>query len=204
MPERFFSEDEAQEILRLAVQSSSGSHFTQERLVQTAAELGVPEKDVLAAMQELERRKAEEAALRATQGLRREFRRYRGRNVLERIGQLFFLSALFAGIEYLTSGLHSITGSWCIWPIGFIALGVLGEVVQYVANPSGTDREFAKWRRKRRKWDRAGGEPLEEVVQEALDESGPGGKLEAIKIVSARTGLDRQDAEKAIELHWRV
>ena len=147
MPEsRFYSEEEADQILRKAVENSvvTGA-MTRERLLATAAELGISEDAILRAERELAERREEEEQKKAEAQDLKEYRAYRWRKAWSGLSGWVSTSILLLGFNYLTS--HTIT--WAIWPVGIWGLVELGHVVEALMSPTSRGEGFERWRRRR-------------------------------------------------------
>ncbi|HTQ11942.1 MAG TPA: 2TM domain-containing protein [Fimbriimonadaceae bacterium] len=149
MPEsRFYSEQEADQILRKAVENSvvTGA-MTRDRLLATAAELGISEDAILRAEQELAAQRDDEERKRTEARELKEYRAYRWRKACSSLSGWVSTSILLIGFNLLTS--HTI--SWAIWPVGIWGLVELGEVVQALMTPATHGERFERWRRKHRR-----------------------------------------------------
>ena len=146
MPEsRFYDEREAEEILQLAARDSLGSGaMTRERLVATAAELGISEDAILRAEQQLAVQKEEEALKQKEAVDFKRYKAYRRRRALSSISGWFSTSIVLVGIDLLTS--HQIT--WSIWPVGIWGLVEFGHMFEAIFSPVSRGDRFERWRRK--------------------------------------------------------
>jgi hypothetical protein len=223
MPERIYSEQEAEEILRLAVNDPSASGFTQDHLVKTAAELGVSEQAVQRAVEEMERRKAAEAAPTVEPAgedfdlSRLAFKRHRKSEAVDGLGTWLGLTGLFVGGALLSGNFHSIYAVSSLWPLGLWVMFHAGDAVTYLLNPEGSDEEFEAWKRQRvaakelseksarmavsRKEARirAQSMSLEEVAREAVEELGPVDRRRIAQLVRTRKRVSRHEALHAVD-----
>jgi len=149
MPEsRFYDEHEAEQILQIAARDSMGSGaMTRERLVATAAELGIPEDAIVRAEQQLAAQREEEARKKEEAAEFKQYKADRRRRAFSSLGGWVSTSILLVGLDLLTSG--KIT--WSIWPVGIWGLIELGNVVKSLTTPSTDGERFERWRQRRRR-----------------------------------------------------
>ncbi len=145
-----FEPDDAEEILRRAVQLDTSSNtLSRSELLKAAGELGIQPESVEAAITQLENDRA--TALQRAQDteLRREWKRYRYSKVIEDVRGAVGFCVLMIGIDFFMGGFRlSHPLSWSIWPVAFVGLVTLGKVIEYVFNLHG-DSGFENWKRKR-------------------------------------------------------
>ena len=150
MAERFYSDEQAQEILQMAVRTSSGSGgVTQAQLLETAAELGIRPEDVL---------QAESAYLERQQIKldQRAFRHARRKQYLQDISGVLTAAVLLTGIVLVLRG-GVLTGSftfptWIKWPLGLMAFVLVKNTVEFGMDLTlHREAAFEKWRRKQQK-----------------------------------------------------
>jgi ribosomal protein L7/L12 len=202
MAEPFYNEDEAQEILSAAARRG-GSHdrMSKDRLLATAAEMGISPEDVEAAEAEIRERK-----LARTE--RQDYVNHTRREFYSSVSQFVGMAVLLGGINILVMGGHfqSIWQFWAIWPLGFMLIHTVKEGWEsLVSNTVAGDEEFEQWRAKRR--DKAaekgfvsGADPGDHmsIAIEAIVES-RGAKLNAIKIVREKTGLGLKESKDLVD-----
>jgi hypothetical protein len=155
MPEsKFYDENEADEILRLAAGDSAiVGAMTRERLVATAAELGISADAVARAEQQMAQRRAEEEKKKAEAAELAEFKASQRRSALGELGSWFSTSILLVGIDVIIS--HQIT--WSVWPVGIWGLALLGQFAEALLSPHSQTQKFERWKRKKqRKLERSG------------------------------------------------
>ncbi len=203
MADGYYSEEEAQEILRLATRkATSEGGMSRDRLIEAAAEMGIDPADVLAAEKEL-RSKHEKVELRE-QYLVATRRKFFGSTT-----SLVGTSITLFGINYLTSGFHGIWSMWAIWPCGFMALGALKEGWEFLISrtPMG-EEEFENWiARQRRKELFVQGQLSDpaspttmQAAREICAEHGPDHRDHAIDAMHHQLGLRRRDAKTLVKV----
>jgi hypothetical protein len=142
MPEeRFYSEEEANQILRKATEHSlaPGGSLTRDELLRSAAEAGIPPEAIERAERELAAKRTDEQdRLAYQQNLSRKFN--------QSVGSWAGTSVLLFGINLLTGFDHL----WCLWPIGIWGFVVLGEMLEYYFTKPWNDVEKLKrWQARR-------------------------------------------------------
>lgn len=154
--ERFSDPDPVEEILRLALRNKQTEDASlRERLLATAAELGISEEAALAAQREWESRKSKEEELA-------EYRRHIKKEFVSHLQAFLVTNAILLVINLL---MHS-KDLWVVWPAGVWgvilvvhALVAIGQIRQ----PSG--EEFEKFQRARN----GETDPIEEMVRNAIE-----------------------------------
>lgn len=208
--QRFYSEEEAEEILREASRLSrpGESVTTPERLAEMAAELGISQ-EALAEAETRVRQNRQEALLRT------EFLSHRRQKVRSDALQWLSLSFLLFGINLFTNNfsLH-LSGLWSLWPIGFIGLFLAYDWLEGLAlSPEDRERKFEKWKQKRERRnalsDRFLGGPVPTTrVDEVLDQyytlHDADDRIGAIRAVREQTGLDLKSAKMMVEEYCRL
>lgn len=148
MAERFYTDEQAQEILRMAARSSMGSGAVSHReLLETAAELGIRPEDVF---------KAENAFLeqQALESDRKEFRQLKRKELFGGVSRWFSLAILLYGIAFVSNGfeLKGLLMDWPKWPVGIIGIFALKDLIEAsVELTFNREAAFEKWRAKRPK-----------------------------------------------------
>lgn len=143
--QRFYTEEEAHQILALANKSplASGNAMSRDEILRTAAEMGISPEAVASAERELREKNVETAEWQ-------EYRDHVSRAHLQNVGSWIGSSILLIGINLLTS-----PGRWWfIWPVGIWGLVVLGTVIEHMMTKPWNDRaKFDKWRRRKNRDD---------------------------------------------------
>jgi hypothetical protein len=199
MPEfgqRFYEEDEAEQILRRASSlSMPGGAMNRERLLQTAAELGIsPEAVELAERQiALERTEKTERA---------EFDTHVRSDFFGHLVSFVCVNGFLVAINLRTGGYF-----WAIWPMLAWGLGLAFDFVETFFRGSESYREeFDKWRLKRLR-KQSGSRNLvgnmdfliEEYVQRRIRKGRDLSKLDAIRYVRLKAETDSKEAAELVE-----
>lgn len=122
MPEnRFYEEEEAQKILRMASESHFGGGMSREEMLRAAEEAGIPR----AAIEEAELKYLQQGTAKS---MKEEYRLHSLRRIQSEVGRRIGLFILLGGINFLTS--HRL--SWSLWPIGILTLLTLKDVVEII------------------------------------------------------------------------
>jgi len=198
--QQFYDEDEAEQILRLAASlTSPAGAMSRERLLETAAELGITPEAVEMAEQQLAARKAETADLADFDSAqRREFYGHLLTYVL--VNGFLVVINVVTGASYF----------WALWPILGWGLGLAFHAVEtFFKNSESYHEEFEKWQRKRaRKTTREVAEHtvignsdfvIDQYVHKRLDKGREVSKLQAIRYLRERTDLDLRSAKEAVD-----
>ena len=128
---RRFSEDEAQEILRRAVQAPLGGEYTSDELRRSAAELGISDEALARA----------EAEVREER-VCKEFDLYMKSKVRSEIAQAATTIAILAGINLVTSA-HYL---WFLWVAPWMLFSLMGTIQK------AQDRRSPRYRRALERW----------------------------------------------------
>ena len=148
MAEKFYSDEQAQEILRLAAQGSAGgAGISRSQLLETAAELGIRPEEVLHAEKALaERQQLDEDRL--------AYKKQKQRKLQQEASAWISGAILLYGIAYVTRGFHieGLLATWPKWPVGFWTLKMVKESVEFFMDMT-VNREpnFEHWRQKRQR-----------------------------------------------------
>jgi hypothetical protein len=197
---RFYQEDEAEQILRMAASFTplTGA-VSRERLLQTASELGIaPEAVALA-----EARFAEQKAIAAELA---EFDSHQRREFFS-----FFTTFLVINVSVLA--LNIFTGAkymWMFWLTCPMLIGLGFDAVEtYVKTSQSYQDAFAKWKavKVRREADeevipqptKDAAHVIDRYVHRRLDRGRTVCKRDAIRYLQATTELDSIDAKEAVD-----
>lgn len=148
MADRFYTDEQAQEILRMAVRTSAGSGaISRNQLLESAAELGIRPEEVIQAEQAYIEREALESD-------RETFRQYKRKDFFGSVSRWLGIGVLLYGIAFLSMGFQ-VTGllfAWPIWPVGIMGLILVKDSIEYLFDMTfNREAVFDKWRRKRLK-----------------------------------------------------
>jgi hypothetical protein len=149
MEERLYTDEQVQEILRMASQASlGGGGISSRQLRETAAELGISSEEVL---------QAEQAFLRKHQLEKDhvEFMEYKRKHFLKDVSSFVSGSVFLYGIAFVTNGQHlsaQLLDDWPKWPVGFWAIFLIKDAIEYATEMTvNRQAAFEKWQRKRDK-----------------------------------------------------
>jgi len=137
-----FSDEEAETILREAARldrHDSVNYFTRDRLVETAAELGIRPEAVIEAEKNV-------LAQRETDLLRTEFALESKSEMRQQWSKWLGLSVMLFGINMATNGFKFDSGLWFIYPVGIVGAVTAAAWFRYITNPPTKDEsQFQEW-----------------------------------------------------------
>lgn len=138
--DRYYSEEEASRILRLANETSAMDNSVhRDEMLRAAIEAGIP----ASAIEEAERRLAQEGTQANDKA---EFRRYLDHQLRSEVASRLGVCIMLVAINLLT-GFHSF---WSAWPVGILLAVLIKDFVEYrVGKPWEDTRRLEKWRAKR-------------------------------------------------------
>ncbi len=201
MPEqRFYEEDEAEQILRLAASMTSpAGAMSHERLLATAEELGISPEAVESAQQEIASRRAEAAA-------RAEFDLAQRREFFSHVGTFAFVCGMgVLGILFL----HLRIG-WAVWPLGIWGISIASDIgATFFRNSNSYNEAFEKWSSKRARKARSSAEEvpaaassdflIDKYVHRRLDRGRDVSKVDAMRYLREHASLSPPEAREAVE-----
>lgn len=206
--EKFYSEEEAEAILREAARldRSGGSAQSRNRLIATAAELGISEH----AVREAEMRVAESIQLDRD---RAEFELSRKSKFRDEVVSYIGTSILLLGINFFTTGFSMhLTGMWSLWVVGIWGFSILSDMFQYYFRSKEREQAaFEKWRQKRALKSNLvssfmpslGGRPrMDSYLDQYFSMHPSDDKIGAIKAVRENTGLGLKEAKMLVEEYY--
>jgi hypothetical protein len=140
MPQEFYKEEDAEAILRLASQGLDVGAVSRANLLASAAELGI-------SVEALEQAERSVMFQRADSELRSQFKR--------RVhGEFYTHLVVYLTVNLFLIAINALTGLqdfWAIWPILGWGLAVaLHCGVIFVKSPDAFEREFERWKEKRK------------------------------------------------------
>ena len=192
--QRHYDERDAEEILKIASREAGTAGMSHERLLETAAELGISPDAVKRAEEQLikqreaERVESEEAVLRA---------QYES----ERKGKFWSDMLTYIGVNAGLVGIWWFTGRSFFWPGIVMAswgIGVVTDFIQTFFNPD--EAKFQRW--KRRTHNRLASAKVKSEAAPLLDEivsSGEVSKIDAIKELRERLSVDLREAKQIVD-----
>ncbi|HEY0867993.1 MAG TPA: 2TM domain-containing protein [Fimbriimonas sp.] len=193
----YYSDEEAEEILRLAVgRMPAGGGISRENLRQSAAELGISDEALVEAEIQVMERRQEEAD-------RREFRGFQRSKFKKSFWEYLATMAVLTAINMW----HAGQPTWSLLVLFFWGIGIFFEAIStFVASSSGYQEAYEKWKRKkRRKADKTMTEaPTQnEVLDRLVLEHEKMGRIQAIKLLRDETGMELDEAKREVDLYVR-
>jgi len=136
--QRFYEDDEAEQILNLAASmSSSDGRMSHERLLETAAELGISQEAVEIAEKQI-------TTKRLDNQLRAEFDTIQRREFYPHLAFFLIFNAVFVVMSLRQ---HYF---WALWPLIWWGIGLANHAsVTMFRGTSGYQKKFEKWRAER-------------------------------------------------------
>ncbi|MBX7134432.1 MAG: 2TM domain-containing protein [Fimbriimonadaceae bacterium] len=188
MPEeRFYTEEEANEILRAAQMDPGTSGMSRDELLRSALEAGIPPEAIERAEQQVTLGKQ---SVSDQEG----YRQHLHRALMTQVSSWFGTSILLAGINLMT-GFHSF---WSAWPIGIWGLVVLKEAIEYgLSKPWLDPKKVEKWRRKQATREAQSAEV--EAYLRQLPEDVRRDKDRVVKDLTEKFGLRWSEARHALD-----
>ncbi len=195
-----FSDQEAEEILRVASRSShpGDEGMSRRRLMETAAELGITPEQVLAAEQEV-LQKQEQEAFRAE---------YHAQNIVDFKGHLATYLAVNAVLVAIWLSQSHVVAWMSFWPIYTIAGWGLGVILHARATFNRESEEYQagyeKWlekklrKQKRKQLSMQIQTKVESLISEILTVN-PRGRSSAVSTLREQIGLHATEAKKAVD-----
>jgi hypothetical protein len=143
MAERFYNEEEAQQILQMAARGTGGGGgLSESKLVETAAELGISAEEVYAAQKQFELERTEQAD-------RIAFRQKLKKEAFGEFSQWCGVSIMLFGINFFTEGLsfRNLVHFWALWPVGMWGLVILSKSFSAICGMTfNFEPQFQAWR----------------------------------------------------------
>lgn len=138
--QEFYSEEEAQKILRMANETSAaGNVVSRDEMLRAALEAGIPAAAIEAAEEKI---RAEAASV----GDREAYKEHIEHRLRTTTAGMLGLAALLIGINLLT-GIHNF---WAIWPVGITFAGWLKELIEIkFGQPWKDPQKVQEWRERK-------------------------------------------------------
>jgi len=182
--QRFYSDEEAQEILKVAASRQLQGGLDLPRLQAAAAELGISPEALADAEAQVMRDRDERI-------LFDEYKRSRRQSFYS---SLVTYVAVNAGLWFM------MRPSWIVWVLGGWGIALVIEGMNAFNSGKPGSPEFDAWRREREsKTPSALPADAEAAIQEFLNRASSRGKIEAIKYVRERTGLGLKESKEAVD-----
>lgn len=188
-----YNDSDAEEILRIASREASAGGMSRDRLVQTAAELGISPEAVAKAEEQLVLKREADRVRYEDEELRAQFEKERKGSFITDLLSYLGVNAGMIGVWWFTGGLG--TYFWPKWVLLFWGIGVATDFYNTFFNKDET--KFQRWKRRRHR-KAMGSEQMGDRSIPVLDEltaSGEITKIEAIKELRDRLSLDLRDAK---------
>jgi len=169
--------------------------MSRDRLLQTAAELGITPEAV-----EMAERQYESSKTELTE--RAEFDRRIRRDFYGHLASYLIVNGFLCGINLFTGGYF-----WAVWPILGWGIGLAFSVVEtFFRNSDSYQEEFDKWRAKRQKIqnriltsDASSDFVIEKFVQRRLERGKDASKLDAIRYLREKSGMGLAEAKDTVD-----
>lgn len=195
--QQFFHEEEADEILRLAVSKSAASGgLSREQLMATAAELGISEDAVREAESEVSRQRKESEELKSTLA---EYKIYRGRKVRDLWGRVATFSLVVGLLFPIAEG-----SQWWYWMAGFWGLGVFKDAWSVLTpRTMETDSGFYKWKNRKitNATSLAADLPDQAIQDYLVEDDSLRSRIGAIRAVREASSMDLKAAKDYVD-NW--
>lgn len=142
------SDEDVEEILRLAVRGTTADRGSlRDRLKMSAEELGIPADALAEAEKEWLLRKRSEAD-RLDEALDRKlFKKIQVGEFISHLGAYLAINGFLFWLDFRKG--NDI--DWAIWPILGWGIAIVIHLFKLFGTDKETDREFQRWRKKRRK-----------------------------------------------------
>lgn len=183
---RHYSEEEAEEILRLATRKEATGGIPRDRLVEMAAELGLSPDQVQRAEQEYLATRDEEVE-------RKKFESHVLRKLWSHVATYVAVNAGLVGMDLVADGRID----WAYWPLLGWGIGLACHIASvFWSSADDEAKTFREWKATHQRT------PLTAEQRHVLDEftlNGPTGQLLAIKELRERLGLGLREAKDATD-----
>lgn len=189
--QRHYDDQDAEDILRIASREAGAGGMSRDRLLQTAAELGIPPEAVDRAEQQLAKQRETERLEGEDAVLRQQFES-------ERKGKFWTDFLSYIGVNAGLIGIWFMTGAGYFWPGWVLAgwgVGVISDFFQTFFNRD--EAKFQRW--KRRTHNKLASAKSKVEAAPVLDEivgAGEISKIEAIKELRERLSVDLREAKQ--------
>lgn len=194
--QQFYEDNEAEEILRLAARDASAGGMSRDRLIQTAAELGITPEAVERAERQVAAKKVADQIQSEEVELRKQFKQERRRGFMNDL-------ASYAGSNLLMVGIWWMSGHGYFWPGWVLLAWGIGLISDFFSTFFSRDEEkkFRRWLRRRSRI-----QGMSEMVQRAepildnfFDKNDSDEKVAAMKELRDRLNIDARDAKDLVE-----
>jgi len=197
--QQFYEDSDAEEILRLASRDAVSGGMTRERLMQTAAELGISPDAVERAEQQLTKKREADRIQQEEAELRNQFRKERRKSFYNDLGSYIGVNAFLFGIWIFAN--HAQGHPWPLWVLGGWGIGVFSDFWDtFIAGDE--EKKFRRWLKRRNRVMGMG--DMMTRAEPILDDyygQHRGDKMGAIKELRERLNVDLRDAKDLVETY---
>jgi len=139
--QRFYSEEEAQQILHHATQSVPINAMSRDELIRAAGEMGIAPEAIEKAEAEIAAKREAELSAERDERLRKEFNRYYRGKVFDHMWGFISSNLVFIGIWFFTGAGYF----WPLWIFGFWGFSMIGGLGSMLFSGSRREKAYAKW-----------------------------------------------------------
>lgn len=197
--QRHYDDNEAEEILRIASRETGGGGMSEERLLQTAAELGISPDAVRRAEEQVRLKRESDRVQSEDVELRKQFEAERKGKFMTDFLSYIAVNAGLVGIWWMSGANYF----WPAWVMLGWGIGVATDFLQTFFNRDET--KFQRWKNRRHRKS-MGSAKMADRAAPVLDEitaSGDVTKIDAIKTLRDRLQLDLRDAKDMADNYER-
>ena len=191
MSQNHYSDQDAEEILKIASRETGTGGMSRERLLQTAAELGISAETVERAEEQMRLKREASREQEEDVELKRQFEGERRSKFLADLWSYLGVNAGLIGIWWFSGSSYF----WPKWVLLFWGIGVLVDFFGTFFNRDET--KFQRWKRRRHRKSMSSqqmGDQSTPILDE-ITSTGEVTKIEAIKTLRERLSLDLRDAK---------
>ena len=140
--QRFYSDEEAHQILNLASKDLPLNGMSRDELVSAAREMGISQDAIERAEGELRRQQDERQREDGDRVLRAKFHRHLRAKFWGSVSSHLGGIAFFVGLWFLTGAGYF----WPAWILFFIVLGIISDLADVMFDSTRRQRKFEKWK----------------------------------------------------------
>ena len=195
--DRHYNEQEAEEILKLAAREASAGGMSRQKLLETAAELGISPETVSRAEEQVRLKREVERNEEEDRELRKQFIAEQRSNFVKDFWSYIGVNAGLVGIWFMT-------GSSYFWPAWVLICWGMGLLVDFFTTYLSKDEaKYQRWRRRRFRKSMSGKQMIakSKPLLEEMITSGEVTKLDAVRELRQRLSLDSRDAQDIADLY---
>ncbi len=194
-----YSDQDAEEILRIAAREAAAGGMSRERLLQTASELGISPETVERAEEQMRLKREADRVQEEDRELRKQFQ-------AEQRSKFMTDFWSYIGINAGLIGIWALTGSNYFWPAWVLVCWGMGVVVDFFMTFLNSDEtKFQRWKRRRHRKSMSSSQmgAQSAPLLDELVSAGKIGKIEAIKTLRERLSMDMRDAKDVADQYER-